>query len=361
MFSTYKQAVLNNYDQRKTAGTLPLRLQSPTPASVKEHLMQYLEQHFDARKDRIILEAFFGNQNDAEGFAKRLSRMEINKFKSVIKFLKGKTTNPEDKQVHLAALLTNFERPYEFGKDYSEHLSAQLTTEEKEGTNETSNVGQVSPKSETDVDIEDREAEGKKGSLEGQYFNENIGADDSEDAIDDGPEIEKSTERTASNESDPETTASTTQEPIKGEEEERNSWWKDEWVKKSVACLLLVIPISAGFLLKNQIGGNLNGEQCMYWKEDRYVAVSCDAKLKEDVEKVALDTILLNHFRMITKADTITERSIGKIWYLKHEKKFEYFTIRGNHPILRRKLSRLSDLIYRNEIESRRLENAKEF
>lgn len=137
-------------------------------------------------------------------------------------------------------------------------------------------------------------------------------------------------------------------------------WLRGGLARGTIMPFLVLVALTLGFVVKVAMDGPKE-KQCMYWKDDRYIAVACDAKLPEEAKKIALDTFLLDNFRRITKPDTISERSVGKLWYLKYQKNFDYFTVRGVHPVHGKRLNRLSELIFRNEIASRRKENASEF
>lgn len=270
---TYKLAILRHYKQQMANGQLPLQMHDPTPAGVKEYLLQYLRSHYDTQKDAKIMEGFFGFQEDIVAYAKVVERMDVDKFRPVIKFLKVQTDNPDDKQVHLAALLVDFERPYVFGKDYSSYLNGG-----------------------GDIGLPPREKP----------------------------------------------------------KDNKGKWWKLITLKQSMGyCLFVSVLVFLWFSLNSVSEGYFTGKQCMYWKGDRYIAVACDVRLNEDLNKVALDTFVLNNFRMVTKPDTITEYSVGKLWYLKYQKRFYFFTARGKHPIYQKQLHRLSQYIYENELKSK--------
>ena len=73
-------------------------------------------------------------------------------------------------------------------------------------------------------------------------------------------------------------------------------------------------------------------QKCMYWNGNEYQPVSCDKKVK-DTLVIALDTMRLAHLKKITKPDTITEASVGKLWYFIRNKNAEFYTCGGLHPI----------------------------
>jgi hypothetical protein len=338
MFSTYKQAIRRYYLLKKTSGELPIRLQQPAPSKIRDHLEHYLSTGYDPLKDGQVLEAFFGKQPDAAAYAKMVRTAEIDDFRPVIYWLKGKTLNPDDKHVHLAALLLDFERPYVFGKNYDSDETGEVAAEVDVTLVSDVNV----------VDCGDQKETGSRAHLpvapvEGE---EDIKKGDV--VLPSGEENPPNGEVNANEAPEVNELPRTTKE-IKTPNNKRS--------KRVLIALLILLAIAIGFVLKDVIADPM-GKQCMYWSDDHYLAVACDAKLPEGTEKIALDTFLLAHFRKITRPDTITDRSIGKIWYLKHQKKFDYFTVKGVHPVHGRRLSRLSDWIYRNEIASERLVSA---
>lgn len=340
-------AVLQHYQLKKASGELPIRLRAPSPAKIRDHLEHYLSTAFDPAKDSQVLEAFVGRQQDAAAYAKAVKNVEIDDFRPVINWLKGKTLTPEDRQVHLAALLLDFERPYEFGRDYS----LKMDVEETLKNGEQEDVNNEHGKTETINDAEDL----VEGSIGEDGESNDVEVPDVEALIEEIVEEDKSPE-------EQETNAPEVPSASENDNDDKNRrwlWWNrnSNDRKKVIIPLLVLVAISLGFILKGVID-DPKGKQCMYWKDDRYLAIACDVKLPKEIEKIALDTFLLENFRMITKPDTITERSIGKLWYLKHQKNFDYFTIRGEHPIHGRRLSRLSDLIYKNEIDAKRKEKA---
>lgn len=115
--------------------------------------------------------------------------------------------------------------------------------------------------------------------------------------------------------------------------------WK-EWIKKhqkETAVVLLLLGLTLFLLLKMP-----PKKQCMYWSGDRYEAVDCNQQLF-GVQSIALDTFKLNHFKKITKPDTMTAYSVGKVWCVQIGDVPDCFTTDGNHPLYPgRELKKLS-------------------
>lgn len=98
-------------------------------------------------------------------------------------------------------------------------------------------------------------------------------------------------------------------------------------IEVTVVCVLIWLGMSkfSGPILTGH-------EKCMYWKEDHYEPVSCSQKI-DGALIVALDSSRLTNFRKITRWDTITKKDIGKVWYIKHNNRLEYFTDSGAYPL----------------------------
>lgn len=75
-----------------------------------------------------------------------------------------------------------------------------------------------------------------------------------------------------------------------------------------------------------------NSGDCMFWNGDQYKCISC-RESAGDATIIALNKAKMKHFRKITRLDTITYNSIGKMWYSKIDNNVEFFTERGSHPI----------------------------
>ncbi len=116
--------------------------------------------------------------------------------------------------------------------------------------------------------------------------------------------------------------------------------------------LLLVGFIIAGYFLINRPSGD---EKCMYWNADHYEPISCNKKPTDTtLTVIALDKAKLQYFKKITRPDTLTAASIGKVWYAKINGEVEYYTSDGQHPLYpERRLLKLTATILNNHYNSR--------
>lgn len=72
-------------------------------------------------------------------------------------------------------------------------------------------------------------------------------------------------------------------------------------------------------------------QKCMYWDGQRYEVVFCDGSRGNEMT-IPFDPVKQLHFKMITRYDTLTEYSVGKVWYVKRKGQFEFYTSNGLHP-----------------------------
>ncbi len=118
-----------------------------------------------------------------------------------------------------------------------------------------------------------------------------------------------------------------------------------------VASLFLAITVGGAFMIRQDKKAKeafleKSGIGCMYWLDDHYVKVPCD---EEQAGRLflPLNTKRMMDFKRITNTDTITEWSIGKLYYIKRNKVIELYTTAGNHPVeTTRTLRKLSSYMY---------------
>ncbi len=254
-----------------------------SPASLQAACMAACRDRYD-RKDELILRGFFEAGNDQQTFLYAIEKIEIDRFRPLVYFMKGKTKNPDDKVVELIAWLIDFkDRPYDRLKNYS---IACL------------------PSQRPPID------KGIEATLPAPAGNEN-GL----------PLYPKEPNEMAPN-------------PISSGDDIKRK-------KRKRFMLTITISIAFGMVVfltwpykpikppKYPLTGN---EACMYWDEDHYQPVSCNQKI-ENVQVIALDTAILKKAHKITRPDTITLNAIGSVWYVKYRGELEYYTDSGSHPL----------------------------
>lgn len=274
MFPDYISVVMATYHQKMASDSLSPRLIRPTPGNLKRECIAVCNERFEKR-DNGILRAFFGQSGDVSSHLQAIEECDSDKFKPLINFLNGKTTNTDVKNIELLAWLIDFkQRPYQYDKKY-EIVNVVKGLNEQAG-NESSHEG------------------------------------------------ERAVEQPAIKQKEPGA------DPA-GQYSKRH---KTAFHKRRLFFLILAIFVLVFIGFKwgcNNIPSDLTQyKACMYWVDDHYEAIPCSQKVSGVA--IALDSSRLKNFKRITRIDTITHYSIGKIWYIKRHGVLEYYTSGGYHP-----------------------------
>ncbi|TWR26803.1 hypothetical protein FPZ42_07125 [Mucilaginibacter achroorhodeus] len=94
-----------------------------------------------------------------------------------------------------------------------------------------------------------------------------------------------------------------------------------------MATIALCVITGAGIIIKNM-------RSCMLWNGKEYQVVSCNVPSPGNTI-YASDQRKIEKFKKVMRLDTVTEASIGKLWYFKINKHLELFTDSGMHPLWR--------------------------
>lgn len=280
LFIEYQTMVRQAYEGKRTNNTLPYGLMLPTPAKLKEECLKQCTAGV-SRQDENIIRDFCGNLNASKNCHDLLVRMEADKFKPLLNFLNGKSANTERKNIELLAWLIDFPgRPWVQGKTYNEFEPTVSNNPDADTSKADDDIiDKDLPKIPTDI------VKAKPLPL---VNNQSV--------INNSPK--------------------------------RTRFSTKKFVRTGLLSLALVTGGSWLWHIWPQTAGG-----CMYWKEDHYQPISCNEKIP-DVMVIALDSLRVKTFQKITRPDTITHLSIGKIWYAKIAGRLEYYTAGGSHPMV---------------------------
>jgi len=278
----YTDAVAGDYQAKKAANTLSLRLVHPTPAKLKEECKVACRERYE-RKDYPILKTFFGEAADVKSCLAAIGKCEIDKFKPLLNFINGKVSDPHPTTVELLAWLIDFkDRPFDDQKKYEVSAPPRAINE--------------------DVQIQDEKWKESEEEQEDKKVMQVLKSNIEENAAITAP-------------------AKTTQKIIASA------------ILLAILAPVIYLSISRSSDREKPQGVVLTGhETCMYWTGDHYQQISCSQKLG-DTLIVALDNMKLSHFKKITQPDTITKNAIGYVWYSKIDGNLEWYTADGNHPV----------------------------
>jgi len=276
MFCDYFNSVKESYNAKRQANELSPLLLFPTAAKLKQECIDVCKERFMIG-DLPTLRAFFGHAEDKNAYLKLIEKSDPDIFKPLVNFLKEKTSNTEHKNIELLAWLINFKsRPFKLGKDYESDYNSKAN----------SPLGESLPEADTTEDQNSQFSESGETSV------------------------------------------------AESKDSQTRFWQK----RRLVTILLLTLAAGSLFLVaylsslkQNNIAKDFGS--CMYWAGDHYEPISCNADMPDSVLIVALDSTKLTGFRLITKIDTITMYSLGRLWYLKRDNKVEFYTMGGRHPV----------------------------
>jgi hypothetical protein len=320
-FSDYQEAVLEAYKKKKEATKLSTNLRYPTPAKLRDESVSICRTRFRPT-DQKALEDFLGRDcSNAEKSVKAiqsLNKFDIEKFQPVINFLTGETKKPKEKIIEIAAWLIDFEkRPFNPKEKYVEDDNRIDEQEDVTQTTDSESPKEMETKTGEKQDVE------QPGKQMGEVgFSEQVPA------------------------------SLFGQPPIGGDVDNNNQ--KDS--KSGHSRLRRQILWALGILLPVTLAAYLfaNKPQCMYWDEYQYRLVPCNATI-EGKEIIASDAEKIKNLKKISAPDTITTKSIGKIWYVKTKKGdfIEFYTSDGFHPIEKDlQLKRITPYIINKYIDS---------
>lgn len=293
----YIKLVIETYKHRRANDELSPLLAKSTPARLRKVCLNVYKERYE-KKDEKVLKDFFGPAEEGRQFLQLIENFETDKFKPLDNYLKGLTERTDDTNVELLAWLIDFKhRP--------------------------------------------------------QSFDNNVILNDEELALINKPTIDPNEpvipepgEACVQNNTQTQGTEEWNNEPVEsvvtGSEDPGEPCGKDPaanpaGIKLKIAaavCLTLAI-VFGGIYMPQQQGPNkmslgITNTGCMYWAVDHYEPAPCNDKGKGLL--VPLDEQKMKYFRKITRKDTITEWSIGKLYYIKNNHDIECYTEGGNYP-----------------------------
>ncbi len=297
LFIDYTNLVLKAYEEKRNANQLSHLLMHPTAANIKQECINVYTERLE-RGERIeesALRAFFGILPEGKDYGNLIEWHPLGKFKSIQKLLKKEVQSPSSANVELLAWLIDFKpRPLSQAQIAFRNKDVTINSVSQIADNNDEKFGQLS-QGETDFEAipPDATTKGSESILQ-----------------------ETSSEPPTKTEEHPITVSGP---GIK----------KRRLIIAVTISLVLATLLGGGYMIgKNETNTNTG---CMYWAGDHYEPVSCNEKGKGLL--VPLNTEKIKSFRRITRKDTITEWSVGKLYYIKNNNDIECYTEGGNYPL----------------------------
>lgn len=270
----YETLVLAVFDHKKNNNELQQELVSPTAGNLKSEAAKVCARRFDP-KDEIVLGSFFDAEPGKDGHYRAIQHCDYQVFRPLSDFLNHRERTTTFKNIQLLAWLIDF-KPRPFNANLQTDDILRLHPEALMHT------ATVVPK---DPPAPIKEPETKEET----------------------PPIRKG-----------KTISVTAQFKQKLREifSRRLTWML------GAATLFLIGMI----WMMNDKG------ECMYWRDDHYVASPCGVP-KADTPLVALDRTRLQGFRRVKHLDTLTRYSVGRLWWTRVGNQIEIYSAGGKHPV----------------------------
>jgi len=299
MFDKDKKEVILAYQKKKEKGALSGNLLNPTPRKLRDECLFVYQERYSTNDDET-LRLFFGPKNKDGDYAQIIKKTEVDKFRPLLSILDGdKIKRPSDKNVRLLSWLIDFEKK-DSEAEVADEGNGKKTFIDSDNSGNSANMKQegiISKDEVKEIDVE-KKTESASFSMEEGSNKESQGA-------------------------------SKIIQTFAGSLDGKPQNQPGSKIKKTVISLaLLATAIGGGYFFSSSID-----QKCMYWTGDEYQAISCNEKAG-DKTIIAMDTEKLTHLKRITQQDTVTKKSIGKVWYFKvNADSIDVFTSPGFHPL----------------------------
>jgi hypothetical protein len=343
----YIKLVTETYKKMRSDNKLSTLLARPTRANIRRECLHVFDNRY-RREDDNILRGFFGLADSKPAFLTLLERSKAEQFRTLNNYLNEETENTDHANLELLAWLIDFRH-----RPWSRRMDVILNEEERLILTESVNNPPNNPvtinieperidleedKEKPDINVEDVDNTGsKKAEIQSEENEPKTSTGEPENIPGNDP-ADKSLDEPS---------------PLPLGTVLKNSRW-GTGRKRSVAMIALILVLcTSGIFIIWQAMAQQTG--CMYWTGDQYVPVSCDEEPNGRVF-LPLDVKKMKSFERITRKDTITEQSIGKIYYIKDSNTIEYYTYSGNYPEdLKRYVKKLSRRIFEKDSVNRKL------
>lgn len=288
----YRKLVLDGFDRKRAAGLLPPELLAPTRKDLRDHCVKVCTERYK-KKDEPLLKSFYGGRNNPAEYLIAVQNADAEKFRTLNNFLKDRAKGTSFTNICMLAWMIDFE-PRPFRDDLEVSIIPTSTPEPISIPTQSAPPGTPEPAPVTD----------DENPVDEQPLHPIPPTD--------GPGIKK------------------------------------PWVYAAV--LLLLISLAAYYFFTHQDSSANEKGACMIWTGEKYQQVACSYKPEAGaVAAIPLDTTVLKRFKKITKEDTLTANSIGKVFCVKIDDKYEYYTDSAANPVYpERPLRRLTQFIMNN-------------
>lgn len=296
-YPDYIRLVKQAYKEKRAGNELSPLLYKPTPANLRKECLNVFQERYTNRDEQTI-RAFFGT---GKPFLQLIRDFETDKFRPLDNYLKENTENTDAANLELLAWLIDFRhRRWAYDKDF------QLSDEELYFLEH--NCKKEKEDKEMAVALLEQPAEEDSAPAQEKLAPPFVG----------GPPAGKAKKKS-----------------------------------KRLVIILLLLIIGAGGSYAVWKQWNSANMVCVYWLDDHYEQVPCNEDPKGRMI-ITMNAEKVKHFKRITRLDTVTAWSVGRVYYIMDSKTIKLYTEAGKYPEdLKRSLRVLSQYMYETYLSSK--------
>ncbi|TKC12753.1 hypothetical protein FA048_03800 [Pedobacter polaris] len=334
----YRKVVFEAYEKRKLEGKLSSNLLDATPGNLREECLIVCRERYTPQ-DHEILRLFFSNGDKEKGYLNILENTAAETFKQMSNVLRGGVKKPGIKYFELLAWLMDFHPKtstayYKSFYEVPKVKDASVIEENLETNHVNGEVEEVFSKPDKAIAIEKNET-GPSALNQPQEI-----TDDEKDKpttpviiLFGDSEVKGAELENPKDLSNIDVSLGNLNPPSQHSEETPG---KQSLSNKNIivtGIIVLFIGLSTFLFWQDKEDRETitKDEKCMFWTGDHYEATLCNQKT--NAPKIDLNIQTLNGLKKITQPDTLTQNSLGKVWYATINNKKEFFTDSGMHPV----------------------------
>jgi len=371
MLIDYINLVMEYYEEKRGTDTLPTLLKQPTRANIRQECLNVYRER--KRRGEALeedtLRAFFGVPRAGRDLESLIESCEADKFRQVQKIINKRIKRPKQFYVELLAWLIDFQpRPFSTAQKVLDNPPPAGNTVRKTPEDPVPGEKDMEPTGPgtliimgTGTSTGEKEEErdgGKRAGETGENLEDEQGPKNQERNSSGGGEEKKDDRKEGDKTGGSQEGGQRQDNPGKsgssGEEVKPRRWR----LKVTAFLGLSVVIISGGIygFWRHAIDDN---NACVYWTGDHYESVPCDEN--SNGRNIIPNTKQRENLKKITRKDTITEWSIGRVYYISNSNnadsdKIEYYTSAGEYPEdPKRSLRKLTRHIFEKDSVNRKV------
>lgn len=271
----YRKLVLDDFEQKLKDEALPPELLAPTRKSLRDHCIKVCTERYK-KKDEPLLKSFYGERENPAAYLIAVQNADAEDFRTLNNFLRDRSKGTSFINICMLAWMIDFE-PRPFRDDLEPPVTPAPQPEPVTTSTAPPQPGAAEPPPATG----DRETNDEK--IENPLPPDEPGI----------PRI---------------------------------------GIYATAAAMLIALTTYYLVAYRHSAAAETGG--CMVWTGEEYHRVDCSYKPGAGgIAAIPLDTAVLRRFKKIMRDDTLTANSIGRVFCVKIDGRYEYYTDSAANPV----------------------------